>query len=115
MIESNNLDVILQKQRQLNDWIDFPNLSEEDRHKYLDLFSGGIVEEAVEFRRCIKHRKFWKKYDSPDNVPGMYEEFADMLAYLANIALVLNIGSEQIMEIFYDKYEVNTKRKKQGY
>lgn len=115
MNDRKQFDIILAKQKELNDWIDFEHLSEEDKRKYLDGFSGGIIEEAVEFRRCIRHRKFWRKYDSPDNVPGMYEEFADMLAYLANIALVLGINSEQIMEIFDDKYEINTKRKKQGY
>lgn len=109
------LDIILKKQKELNSWIDFDNLIQEDKHKYLDEFTAGIIEESVEFRRCIQHKKFWSKHYSPDNIPGMYEEFSDMLAYLANIALVLNIGPEQILEIFNEKYEINMKRKRQGY
>ena len=108
-------DLILQKQKELNDFIDFENLSVEERDKWLDLFSSGIIEEAVEFRKSLRHKKFWKQYYSPMNISGVQEEFADIISYLGNIALILNLDEDKIKEIFLEKFDINMKRKRQGY
>lgn len=108
------ITLMLEKQRELNDQIDFGKLSSGGRDNWLDIFSSGVIEEAVEFRKSCRHKKFWKEHYSPINISGVYEEFADMMSHLINIALVLELDENQIKEIFLEKYNVNMRRKREG-
>ena len=49
------------------------------------------------------------------NISGVQEEFADVLSYLMNIALILDMDGNKIQEIFLEKFDINMKRKRQGY
>lgn len=114
---SKNLEDCFRKQIafQKHYFFDQEKLSEEDKQKYLHIFSYAIIEECAELNRFINW-KFWKKSRKPFDELNIREEVSDILHFLFNILIVLgDKDTEKMIEHFDAKHQRNILRQEENY
>lgn len=106
-----NLQQILDKQLSLQQNLGyfFDYMSEEQLAAYIKEYSLHLMVELGEMLKELPHFKPWKKYPEPD-YSKVYEEFADVVHFFANIAIALGLSSDRILEMYMDKHNINEER-----
>lgn len=112
------LQMILNKQAQFQQkWGYKPGEnSDEEIAALIHEHSAQIIEETIEMLRELPFHKRWKDYSSWDS-EKMIEQFGkargeliDVLIFLANVAVFLDMDEELIKEMYLEKLGINYKR-----
>lgn len=78
----------------------------------LEMLSGALIHEAVEFRDCLG----WKWWSAkPENKEAAKEELADILHFVVSLALALGLSAEDLFAHYVTKNKINVLRQKEGY
>lgn len=117
------LDRMLQKQKELQERLgyDFSSMTQEEITAYIKEFSIHLTQELHEMLYVLPYFKPWKDYSAmtvEEYKAGMEEarkEFIDMLHFMLNIALALNISSKDIYNMYIAKNKENHRRQDEGY
>lgn len=116
--KEDNLQFMMDCQRKFQSRFgqDFNNMTAEERTDFIKVHGYFVIEELVEmFRECPFHKP-WKDYsdwtDSKmlEQWEKAREEYIDVLHFIINIGLALQLDSEDILKMYKDKNKVNIER-----
>ena len=100
-------------------WVDFDRLQhDEDYLQYWALDTiNHIIEEAVELRRELPNRKYWKKQSNkPLDFEKLHSEYSDLVHFLLNLGLILGLKTADDFYKCYDKkHQIVLERERNGY
>jgi len=85
-----------------------------ERQKYLIAYVALLLEETVEFSRCLPARKFWRKsiMDKPVKWSEAREELADIVHIVIALALICGMTPRELYEEYIKKNNINIDRVK---
>jgi chloramphenicol 3-O-phosphotransferase len=112
------LQMILDKQAQFQQKWGFKpgENSDQEIAALIHEHSAQIIEETIEMLRELPFHKRWKDYSDwgPDRMMDQFgkarEELIDVLIFLANVAVFLDMDEELIKEMYLEKLGINYKR-----
>lgn len=109
------LDQIFSMQEELNARIgvDTRNMNEEERIKWTLNYCRAMQQEMSELTDSVPW-KWWAKYQKFDEQNARVEVI-DLFHFLVSMAQVLGMSSEDILEAYVKKNEVNHNRQESGY
>lgn len=112
-----NLALMLAKQLELQEALgyDLDGLGKKERTAYIKEYTLHTIVELSEMVRELPYLKPWKLYDIAhytDMYAATRAEFADVLHFVLNIALALNLTSEDIYNLYMNKNKENHLRQK---
>lgn len=94
--------------------------SEQERTQYIKNQTLYVEAELHEMLRELRFFKEWKQYNWTEEEIASHkaaakEEFIDVLHFIWNIALALDLSADEIIEIYADKNITNHLRQDTGY
>jgi NTP pyrophosphatase (non-canonical NTP hydrolase) len=120
-MEKDKLDIIFQTQKKLQERLAFNRIENlQDKQQYINQMILALVEESVEIMRSTAYKnpdyvKFgWKKKQYND-FDHMKEEIVDLMHFLVNLSLVIDMDSEEFYSIYAKKNKINHDRQNDGY
>lgn len=90
--------------------------SDEEIAALIHEHSAQIIEETIEMLRELPFHKRWKDYSTWDEEKMIKqfglarEELIDVLIFLANVAVFLDMDEELIKQMYLEKLGINNKR-----
>ena len=111
----NYLNEILVKQASFMKLLgtDVTLLTEQERHDSMKWMSVALADEAMEILRETSWKP-WKKPKQLDHAK-IKEEIIDALHFVLEMALLMNMSSEDIYDAYSKKMDENIRRQKEGY
>lgn len=117
------LDRMLQKQEELQKRLgyDFRSMTQEEITAYIKEFSIHLTQELHEMLYELPYFKPWKDYramtteEYENSMNNARMEFIDMLHFMLNIALALDMSGKDIYNMYMAKNKENHKRQDEGY
>lgn len=106
------LEEILNMQKNLAEFINSPKYPKKQQER-ISVLSVAIIHEAVELQR-LTNWKWWKK-DSDFNEKLAKEELIDILHFVIQIALELDMNANDLINEYKKKNEINKNRQKNNY
>lgn len=109
---------LIDRQREFQRAVGFPidSITEADRNEMSEKYVFKLIEEAVELRKEFPSVvNPWSKKQKPADIQRVKEEFADVLMFALNIAIVWRFTPEEILQILVDVQNnnfMNIKKKK---
>jgi len=93
---------IIEKQKEFQRSVGFPidSITESDRNEMSEKYVFKLIEEAVELRKEFPSvMNPWSKKQKPADIQRVKEEFADVVLFLTNLAIVWKLSPDDILEI----------------
>lgn len=115
------LQAMLELQKQFQKRLNVMNYaSEQDKTQYIKNQTLYVEAELHEMLRELRFFKEWKQYNWTEDEVEQHkeaakEEFIDVLHFIWNIALALELSADEIIEIYADKNITNHLRQDTGY
>ena len=111
---TDSLEEIFRLQKQYHDTF----IRDNDRYPNtrdgrVDKLAQAIIQEAAELQR-LTNWKWWKE-PKPLNLPEAREELIDILHFLVDAAMELDMDAEQLFIEYRKKMQINIKRQEEGY
>ena len=96
----NKLLELIEKQREFQRAVGFPvdSILEQDRNEMSEKYTFKLIEEAVEMRREFPSAMNpWSKHQKAADLKRVREEYADVVLFLLNIAIVWKFTPDEIL------------------
>ncbi len=106
------LEEIILMQKKLADFINSPGYPKNQQER-ISVLSVAVIHEAVELQR-LTNWKWWKK-PHEFNEKLAREELIDILHFVIQIALELNMDADDLIKEYKSKNEINKNRQKNNY
>lgn len=122
MIKEDKLDIIFRKQKelQINLGVFKKMKNASMKQQFINQMILSIHEETVEIMKetAYKNPNYvpfgWKK-GQEFNLENYKKEIADLLHFIINLCLVVNMTSEELFKLYLNKNRENHERKRNNY
>ncbi len=106
------LEEIMMMQKKLADFIYSPRYPKNQQGR-ISVLAVAVIHEAVELQR-LTNWKWWKKNHEFDEKSAR-EELIDILHFVIQIALELNMDADDLIDEYKKKNDINKNRQKNNY
>lgn len=122
--QKDNLGIMLYMQRTLQEKAysyNFETMDIKDRVAFIKEMSIHATQEMHEMMYELPHFKPWKDYNNMSEeevaiaMTKAQEEFVDLAHFFFNIAIALQLSSDDILTMYSKKNHENFKRQEEGY